>query len=304
MIALRFAAAMVACASLPALATEGGGTSRGLGIDTILSGVLPPPGWIAKLVIGGYEASRTLDGSGRPRVGVSDFGVKVHATALHLQYVWPDAKVLGAGVMTTVATPWLEGDIAFDAATPGGPVRVSGSTSAAGDLYLAPALLGWRGASFHQIAGIYLSLPTGASSPARPINPGRGYASILPSYAFTWFPAQDVEVSVGAYYLYNRTNPDTRYRSGQEMTADYGLGYHVAPMWQVGISGYLHQQVTDDERDGQRVADGNRGRVAAIGPFVRFHGRGWGVVLKWQAERLVENRAAGDRVILQLAMKL
>jgi hypothetical protein len=53
------------------------------------------------------------------------------------------------------------------------------------------------------------------------------------------------------------------------------------------------------------VADGNQGRAVGIGPFIRYHpSPDWGITLKWQHETLVENRASGDRVFPQFAVKL
>lgn len=79
----------------------------------------------------------------------------------------------------------------------------------------------------------------------------------------------------------------------------------MTPAWQVGANGYLYKQVTDDKLNGVTVAGGNRGQVAAIGPFVRYHpSRDWGVTLKLQHEGMVENRTAGTRVFLQFALKL
>jgi hypothetical protein len=41
----------------------------------------------------------------------------------------------------------------------------------------------------------------------------------------------------------------------------------------------------DDTANGETVRGGNRGRVFAIGPFVRYHvDPNWGLTLKWQTE--------------------
>jgi hypothetical protein len=63
-------------------------------------------------------------------------------------------------------------------------------------------------------------------------------------------------------------------------------------------------QLTDDKQAGQVVGDGNRGKAIAIGPFLRYSGRGWGVALKWQHETEVANRAKGDRLYLQVFLRL
>ena len=112
-------------------------------------------------------------------------------------------------------------------------------------------------------------------------------------------------MSISSVYLYNWTNTRTHYQSGQEINVDYGVGYHVTPALQLGASGYLYKQVTDDRLNGQAVAGGNRGQALAIGPFVRWHPSDrWGVTFKWQAEASVRNRAEGNRFFLQIALQL
>ena len=114
-------------------------------------------------------------------------------------------------------------------------------------------------------------LPTGKFDKTQPANTSRGYYSAGPAYFFTWFPTDAIEVSGSLIYLVNQKNHDTAYRSGNEVGFDYGLGYALTPAWQTGASGYLYKQVTDDHQNGQVVGDGNRGRVASIGPFIRYH---------------------------------
>ena len=55
---------------------------------------------------------------------------------------------------------------------------------------------------------------------------------------------------------------------------------------------------------GQVVGDGNRGKAIAIGPFVRYYGKGWGITFKWQHETEVANRAKGERFYLQAMVRL
>jgi hypothetical protein len=69
-----------------------------LGVDTILVGVIGPPGSLRLTnFVSYYTANRTLDSSGNPRPGISNFDVNV-AYTLRLQYVWPQAKLWGADI--------------------------------------------------------------------------------------------------------------------------------------------------------------------------------------------------------------
>lgn len=302
------ALAMLIAASAPqyAMGTEGGGSYKALGTDTILAGVMAPPGLRLLTFVTRYEADETKNSAGDPRPGVSHFDLTVNALAFRLQYVWDGAKLWGADVETRIGiAPYAHGELGFDVSTPAGTAHRSGSAEGFGDLLLAPVLLGWHGSAYHQIAGLQFFLPTGQFDAGRLVNKGRGYASIMPAYWFTWFPADKVEVSGNLVYLFNFKNPDTDYKSGQEVALDYGLGYTFAPGWQTGLNGYLYKQVTDDKVNGRVVGDGNRGQVVAIGPFLRyFVGKDWGVTLKWLIEGDARNRSQGNRLLLQIALSL
>lgn len=287
-------------------ATEGGGTSKAVGVDTVLAGVMPPPGLRLTTFASYYQADRTLDGSGNPAAGLSNFNLRAEALTLRLQYVWTDVALWGANIETRVgAAAYVNSNVSFNVQTPKGTLFRQGAVHGGGDMLVAPALLGWHSERVHQIAGIELFLPTGSFSPSQMANAGRGYFSYGAAYFLTWLPTDATEVSLAPTYLVNNRNSDTNYRSGQELSIDYGLGYAATPAFQVGASGYVYKQVTDDTLNGQAVVGGNRGRVFGFGPFVRYHPeKNWGLVLKWQHEAWVENRPRGDRFFLQWSLQL
>jgi len=287
-----------------AMSTENGGSSKALGVDTVLAGVMPPPGLRMTTYVGAYEATKLLDGDGNPKPGISNFKFKVSAVALRFQYVWPGVELWGANVETRLATTvYANPTISFDLATRDGPVHRSGSDRGVSDSLLAPLLLGWHGDSFHQTAGIEFFLPTGDFTASQPVSLGRGYTTVGPAYWFTWFPTDTTEVSVSSIYLYNWENSETDYKSGDELNIDFGLGYALTPAFQVGASGYLYKQISDDKKSGQSVPGGNRGQAVAIGPFLRYHPTpGFAITFKWQHEAMVRNRTEGNRYFLQVAL--
>jgi hypothetical protein len=286
-----------------ALATEGGVSNKALGVDTVLPGVMPPPGLRLTSYLGYYTADETLDGAGNPKPGISDFHLDATAFTTRFQYVWAD-KLWGANIETRLGLTWFaDVDVGLDVQTPGGQVHRSGSDN---NLFpnglLAPALLGWHGDTVHQIAGLEIFFPLRDFQPTQAANAATGFWSVAPAYFVTWLPNDRVEVSGSFVYLYNFKNEATNYKSGQEFNVDYGLGYALSPAWQTGLSGYYYQQTTDDELNGSDVAGGNRGRALALGPFLRFRpSKDYGVVFKWQKEFDVQNRASGDRFYLQFS---
>ena len=292
----------------PVEATEGGATNKALGVDTVLVGVMGPPGSVRLTTfLGYYRANETLDGSGNPRPGISNFDLNVSAFTFRFQYVWPDAKLWGANIETRIGTTlYANVDVDFDVQTPGGPVhRSSGASGTFPGMLFAPAILGWHSETVHQMAGPELFLSSRNYRKGQIAQVATGFNSVAPAYWITWYPNDRIEVDGSFVYLFNGKNNETRYRSGQEFNLDYAAGYAVTPTWQAGANGYVYQQTTNDTVNGNAVPGGNKGRAFAIGPFVRYHvDPNWGITLKWQIESLVENRAKGNRFFLQFALRL
>jgi hypothetical protein len=298
-------AVMVAAA--PVRATEGGATNKALGVDTILAGVIGPHGSVRITnFLADYQARNTLDGSGNPRPGLSNFRLKATAFTSRLQYVWPETKVLGADVESRVGLTWYaDANVSFDVQTPGGLRAREGSSSGWFPAALVgPVILGWHGETVHQMAGIEFYFPTIAYNVGQPVNVGSGFSSVAPHYWVTWYPRPDIEVDGSFVYLINQKNRDSQYKSGREFSMDYGIGYTPTRGWQVGASGYAYKQISDDSLNGVTVPGGNRGRVLATGPFLRYQAEApWGITFKWQREFSVENRAKGNRYFLQFAYR-
>lgn len=286
-------------------ATEGGGTSKALGVDTVLSGRMPPPGLNIMSFTAFYTADRTLNSDGNDVPNLTNFDLFVFAEVLRFRYVFPHVTFLGANLEARFGITLMnEIDLSFDVRTPRGMIHRQDSTSNLGDS-LAGLILGWHGEHFHQMFGPEIFLPTGQFRTTALTNTSRGYYAVGPSYWFSWFPSEQIEVSGALIYLINFENPDTNYLSGQELSFDYNLGYWITRDWELGLSGYAYKQVTDDERNGLTVGDGNRGQAVAFGPALRWHphDKNYGVTLKWQHEELIENRAKGDRFFLQCAVQ-
>jgi hypothetical protein len=298
----------VSCIALlpnAATATEGGGTCKALGVDTVLAGVMPAPGLNIMNFLAFYTASSTLDSSGNDRPGLSNFDLFVFAEVVRFRYIFPHVTFLGANVEARFGFNAVTiADVSFDVQTPFGRIHREDSTTNVGDS-LFGIILGWHGKHFHQMFGPEFFLPTGRFSTNRLVNVGRGYYAIGPSYWFSWFPIEEIEVSGALIYLINFQNPETNYSSGHELSFDYNLGYWVARDWEIGMSGYMYKQIMDDELNGRVVGDGNRGQAVAFGPALRWcpRGKNYGITLKWQHEELVQNRASGERIFLQTALQ-
>lgn len=303
---LSFAAFAALSVSTTVLATEGGGTSKALGVDTVTAGVMPPPGLNITNFTAFYTADRTLDSNGNDRLNLTNFDLFVFADVVRFRYVFPkNVTFLGANIEARFGVTLANTvDVSFDVRTPFRTIHRKDSTRNVGDS-LAGLILGWHSEHFHQMFGPEVFLPTGKFSDDRLTNTSRGYYAIGPSYWFSWLPSEKIEVSGALIYLINFENPETNYRSGQELSFDYNLGYWVMRDWQIGASGYAYKQLTDDERNDVTFGDGNKGQAFAFGPMLRWHphGKNYGITLKWQHEELVENRTKGERFFLQAALQ-
>jgi hypothetical protein len=125
-----------------AIATESGGTRKALGVDTVMAGVMPPPGLRLTNFLARYETSHTLDSSGNDRAGVSNFDLSASAETLRLQYVWARVQLWGANIETRVG--WnaiLDAQVSFDVQTPRDPIHRKDSTTNVGDALFAPAIV-------------------------------------------------------------------------------------------------------------------------------------------------------------------
>src|SRR5215831_12804591 len=178
-------AALILLTPAAANATEGGATNKVLGVDTVLVGVIGPPGSVRNTnFLGYYHADQTLGASGNPRPGISNFDLNVSAITSRLQYVWPNAKLWGADIETRIGLTWYaDAEVQFDVQTPAGPVHRSSSSSGAfpGAL-IAPAILGWHGETVHQMTGLEVFFPTTAYVQGQIANVSSGFTSVAPHY--------------------------------------------------------------------------------------------------------------------------
>ncbi len=285
-----------------AMATEGGGSSYPVGVETNYSGLMLPEGQHVLLYYQHYAAERAADGGGSDNARFARFGMRADVLALRYSHVWSGIRIAGAQLESRVVLPLpsLTLDLAIARPAPLSPLDKSGSASGVGDISVAPLLLGWHSPSLHQMAGFELVMPSGAYDVARNLNTGRNYWQAALIYGLSWMP-QSWEASARIRYGVNGRNAATDYRSGDELSLEFSGGYRLGGGWSAGVNGYVYRQLSDDRQAGLSVAgDGNRASVNALGPYLAWSmGPRMGIVAKYQQESSAKNRAEGGRLWVQ-----
>ena len=94
-------------------------------------------------------------------------------------------------------------------------------------------------------------------------------------------------------YVVNQKNTATQYKSGDELFADFALGYGLGNGWTLGLGGYLTQQMSDDEVAG--INNGNKKSGYAVGPSIRYMSpSNWFITAKYQQEQNMKNTTQGS----------
>lgn len=261
------------------------------GIEHFLSGALPPPGHYFINYLGYYG------GDYRDNQGDKVPDLKVRAVFDVLRYVYvSNYQILGGSWGMHVIVPLVHQSL--DTPIPG---IDDGKTFGLGDITINPLIVGWHlSPEWHITAGLDIGLPTGKYDSADPTDSiGANYFSFEPVVAFTYLAKSGFEASAKLMYNIKTRNDDTNYQSGDEFHMDYLIGQHFGP-WAAGLGGYYLRQTTDDEANGKTVgSDGNRGKVFAVGPAIKYDYKNMSFMGSWNYETSVENRFKGNKFLFK-----
>src|SRR5690606_25874441 len=153
----------------------------------------------------------------------------------------------------------LGGQLGFHALLPLNDVRINvggqhDHKRGLGDAHLGPVIAFHHSDKLHTATGIDLVLPTATEYDKDDlINLGNNYVTLQAIYAVTYVDPQGFNADMRLMHEYNFRNPDTDYKSGRELHADYSLGWGLNNGWIVGVGGYIYKQISDDKQDGHLV---------------------------------------------------
>lgn len=268
-----------------AKATEGGGSIYPVGVENYGCCALPPPGVYGMVFGQSYSADKVRNDQGKT---VTPSGFKIRANVIASRVVWvTQERIAGASLAFHAIFPLVNLKVA---PAPG----VSQTKKGLGDITLG-TVLGWRlSDKMHTVLGLDVYAPTGGYNKNNIANIGRNYWALQPVVGFSNMDKSGLNADLKAMYTFNFKNRDTGYRSGQELIADYAVGWGLGNGWVLGVGGYLYQQISSDKQHGATVK-GSKGRVFAIGPSIKYDsGKGWFLTAKYQVETEVRNRAEGE----------
>jgi hypothetical protein len=170
----------------------------------------------------------------------------------------------------------LAGSFAGTATNPGGTVPfgpLSDSTNSSilgfGDLY-PQFTLKWNFGVHNFMTYVTGDFPVGMYDSMRLANLGIGHWAIDVGGGYTFFdqPAGH-EFSAVLGFTYNTINPATQYQNGVDMHLDWGASQFLTKQWQVGLVGYLYQEIGCDSGTGDRVGC-FQSRVVGVGPQIGY----------------------------------
>jgi hypothetical protein len=111
--------------------------------------------------------------------------------------------------------------------------------------------LNWNPDVNNYMVYVTSNLPIGAYDPNRLANLGLGYWSADRGVGYTCLdPKTSYEFSAVTGLTYNFVNPYTDYKSGIDFHIDWGAFKFVTPHIQIGVVGYVYQQLTGNGGSG------------------------------------------------------
>ena len=217
---------------------------------------LPPPGIYLRDYNFFYSAD-AVDG------GPKDIDVLAVVQAPRLIWI-TDKKILGANYGADILVPFFYKQVSS---------QQLGATDkfGLGDIHVEPLVLSWHLDKFDLAAGYAFWAPSGSFDASTPIHtltsPGNGYWGHMLTLGGVWHPDAEKTWSVSLLNRYeiNMKQDQTHITPGNMWTLEWGVGKSVTKSVDVGVAGYIQQQVTRDHGAGAARSEGH---VIGLGPEV------------------------------------
>lgn len=284
--------AWVTLACAPVHALEGGVSPYPVGASGASIASLPPiPGLFVQEQFS-YRASNGLYDNNGNKLPVP-FQSSSFAATTRLVAAYP-VTWLGANVYSQVVLPAVT--LHLDAA------GSSGRYNGLSNVTLSPAILQWSlSPNLAAIAGLDVAMANGSYSASRP-SVAVGYTSVQPVLALRYNEPNGPDVGLLTRFMFNRTNGDTGYRSGNAVAADFSAGWNFGK-WKLGVVGGYLNQYEDDKRQGVVIRD-NRSRSFGIGPSIVYDAGPLSININYQHGIYAANTSKSHALWLNFSLPL
>ena len=266
-----FSTLVLALAALPALADEGGVAFWMSGANSSLSAVPATPGWsmptLAYYYNGDAEKSKEFVLAGKVSAGLDS---SVPLLFVQPSYA-PKTKFMGGQVSLGLGVGFAKNTTGVDIRLSDIGTQFNRSDSVTGFTDLYPiASVAWNKGVHNWMTYATGDIPTGSYDSKRLANVGIGHAAIDAGGAYTYFdPKTGREFSAMLGFTHNWENSDTDYQNGTDSHLDWSASQFLSEQWQVGLVGYVYQQLSGDSGAGATLGS-FKSRVASIGPEVGY----------------------------------
>lgn len=233
------------------------------GAEGIKAASIPGPGQYLKWYNFYYEANKLKDSNRKTSPG--RFNVGAFASAPRLIWI-TEKKFLGADYGWDILVPLIYTDIDISSA------GIGNSHTGIGDIYVEPFLFGWHKDRWDVGAAAGFWAPTGDFDVGNPANAGKDFWTGMFTLGATRFLGDEKQWSVSALGRWetNTKRNKIAIRPGDDFHIEWGIGRNINKVWDVGVSGYMHWQVSDDAGADVTYDGTIHDRFYSIGPEVQY----------------------------------
>ena len=114
--------------------------------------------------------------------------------------------------------------------------------------------LRWNAGVHNFMTYVTGNIPVGAYDSRRLANLGIGHGAVDAGGGYTYFnPQSGQEFTAVLGFTYNFLNQSTQYQNGVDMHLDWATSKFITNQWQIGLVGYVFNQLSCDSGAGDRV---------------------------------------------------
>lgn len=244
------------CLMLPvtAIANE----HYGIGGEGLKAASLPGPGFNYLMYNNYYTASKTMDKNGND-AGIG-FDIGVIANVNRFVYM-TEKKILGADFGVHLLVPLVKANLEI------GAFHVDEDKSGLGDIVVEPLLLSWHKEKFDAVLGLAAFIPVGKYDKNDNVNIGQDHYTLMLSQGVTYYinDKKDWHAAYLARYEKHFSNKDLDITFGDDFHIEWGIGKTINHLYDIGLVGYSHWQVTEDSGSDATWDKSVKDEVHAIG---------------------------------------